>query len=248
MTNSISCIVPFLNEEERIFKVLDELVKVKNLSEIICVDDGSTDRASEKIAQKYPQIRLLRQPENHGKTEAVRQGLKAAVGDDILLMDADLDHVDHKEIEAAIDYYQQNNIDMLILRRMDEFWFMKLSGIDIVLAGERIMRKKDLAEILNLPVEKYQMELAINSYMRQKRSKILWFPYSARPIHKIEKTGFIKGMKKEAEMFSDLFAFVGAKEFFKQSISFTGKKAKLRRSRKKPFSFKKETSDFTQTK
>ena len=48
-TIAVSAIVPFYNEEKRIFYVLDVIEAIQSIDEIICVDDGSTDDAAEKI-------------------------------------------------------------------------------------------------------------------------------------------------------------------------------------------------------
>ena len=48
-TIAVSAIVTFYNEEKRIFYVLDVIEAIQSIDEIICVDDGSTDDAAEKI-------------------------------------------------------------------------------------------------------------------------------------------------------------------------------------------------------
>jgi dolichyl-phosphate beta-glucosyltransferase len=60
--------------------------------ELIVVDDGSLDRTSvvvNELASEYPEIRLIRLAENHGKGHAVRSGVVNAHGKLILFADAD---------------------------------------------------------------------------------------------------------------------------------------------------------------
>src|SRR3989338_10553079 len=108
-----TCIVPFYNEGVRLFNVLDEVVRVNNLGQIICVDDGSVQDQSNAILERYPNIELIRLEKNLGKTGAIREGLRKTEGDLILLFDADLRNLNHTEIEKAVDAMSNDEtIDM----------------------------------------------------------------------------------------------------------------------------------------
>ena len=57
----ISVIVPVYNEEKTIKKVLDELVNIKEVNEIIVIDDNSIDKTIEIIKRlKSPKIILIK--------------------------------------------------------------------------------------------------------------------------------------------------------------------------------------------
>jgi dolichyl-phosphate beta-glucosyltransferase len=91
-TYFLSVVVPAYNEERRLGRTLDSVIDhLKNCpwnSEIIVVDDGSTDHTAE-VARGYEQVKLLLNQRNVGKGEAVRRGVLAASGQFVLMMDAD---------------------------------------------------------------------------------------------------------------------------------------------------------------
>lgn len=93
----ISIIIPFLNEEENIsvlVKSLDDYLARQTFeSEVIFVDDGSTDRSLEKLLIERPSAfsaRVISFSRNFGSHAALRAGVSVAVGDYITFVYADL--------------------------------------------------------------------------------------------------------------------------------------------------------------
>ncbi len=93
----ISVVIPLLNEEESLPELCDWLVHVvneNNLSyEVILIDDGSTDNSwevIENIAAGNEHIKGIRFQRNYGKSAALNEGFKAAKGEVVITMDADL--------------------------------------------------------------------------------------------------------------------------------------------------------------
>ena len=93
----LSIIVPCYNEEETVEIFYQETQKViKQLQcdyEFLFVNDGSKDKTLQKLrflSQKDANVRYLSFSRNFGKESALFAGLKAATGDLITVMDADL--------------------------------------------------------------------------------------------------------------------------------------------------------------
>lgn len=90
---SISIIVPAFNAERDISGTLSEIMRFvaeHNLpSEIIVVDDASTDSTPRLVAEFGNQIKFIRQPVNRGKGAAVRLGMSHATMQWALFLDAD---------------------------------------------------------------------------------------------------------------------------------------------------------------
>ncbi|MFH1591152.1 MAG: dolichyl-phosphate beta-glucosyltransferase [archaeon] len=91
---SLSVVIPAFNEEQRLkeslLRIISFLKRQKGTSEILVVDDGSTDRTATVAKSASPLVKVLSVPENRGKGHAVRAGMLAAKGMRILFSDADL--------------------------------------------------------------------------------------------------------------------------------------------------------------
>lgn len=93
----LSIIIPSFNEELRLPATLEKIAAYirdrRPNTEVIVVDDGSTDRTAAVAASskdKIAELRVLRNGTNRGKGFSVRRGSLEARGDVILFTDADL--------------------------------------------------------------------------------------------------------------------------------------------------------------
>jgi len=84
----LSIIIPAYNEEKRIAKTLKEVAKFEGNTEIICVNDGSTDKTLEVI-KSFKRVKVIDLNKNHGKGYAVKQGVMNAKGKHVMFIDAD---------------------------------------------------------------------------------------------------------------------------------------------------------------
>src|SRR5687768_16658017 len=93
----ISIVVPLLNEEECLPELcawVGRVVTANNLSyEVIMIDDSSTDNSwavIEQLRLKNPNSKGIRLQQNYGKSAALNEGFKAALGKVVITMDADM--------------------------------------------------------------------------------------------------------------------------------------------------------------
>lgn len=113
----VSIIVPVYNGERFLPECIDSLLAqtYKNI-EIICVDDGSTDKSSQLLASyttKDSRIRLISQ-KNAGPGPARNRGIEVATGEYITFFDAD-DWCKPSLVESAVKRIEETQADMVVL-------------------------------------------------------------------------------------------------------------------------------------
>ena len=145
----ISVVAPVYNEEENlpvlVSRLVDVLAPLGRSYEMIFVDDASTDRSrallKEMVAQ-VPQLRVIGFRKNCGETAAGAAGLKAARGDVVITMDADLQN-DPRDIPMMLDYLKEYDMVTGWRRKRDDSWVKRVTskianGVRNALSGETI--------------------------------------------------------------------------------------------------------------
>lgn len=88
--STVSIVIPAYNESEAIAEVIGVLRAAATWREIIVVDDGSTDGTGDRAAAAGATV--VRHPYNIGNGAAVKNGIRRATGEYILIVDADGQH------------------------------------------------------------------------------------------------------------------------------------------------------------
>lgn len=130
---TISCVVPAFNEAANLGPLLTgltaQLAELTERWEVLVIDDGSRDATPVAIAPwlSRPGVRYLRLSRNFGKEAALTAGIDRAVGEVVLLMDADLQHPASLVPEMVEAW--RNGADMVCAARAsraDEGWAKRL--------------------------------------------------------------------------------------------------------------------------
>lgn len=91
----VSVVIPNFNGRKLLEKNLRHVLnaqenKKNHISQIIVIDDGSTDGSGELVRKRFPQIKLIQNLQNLGFARAVNRGVKTAKGDLVALLNTDV--------------------------------------------------------------------------------------------------------------------------------------------------------------
>jgi len=110
----LSVVMPVYNEKDTIEQIIPRVLAVPIRTELIVVDDGSTDGTRDLLTalnQKYP-FKLIFQPQNGGKGAALRRGFQEVRGDLVVIQDADLEY-SPEEFPDLIELICQGRADVV---------------------------------------------------------------------------------------------------------------------------------------
>src|SRR3954462_11905099 len=147
----LSIVIPVHNEEPSLLPLYDRLTAVleslQKPYEILFIDDASTDRSFELLAnlvETDERLKVIRLRRNFGQTAALSAGFHESRGDVIIAMDGDLQHAPEdipallRQIDEGYDIasgWRKERVDNAITRKIPSKianWMMsKASGIDL---------------------------------------------------------------------------------------------------------------------
>ena len=212
----ISIITPCYNEEERIFRVMDEINFGDEETEIIIIDDGSSEKTVEVLKRLPEKITVLRHEKNKGKAEGMRTGLKASHGDVVVFMDADLTGISLNQIKALAEPISKKMCDMVMGIREKDVFYARIFGFANAFGGERAFSREELLKNINIFDEGgYMIEAAFNRYYLRKKKVLKVFMPGVGQTAKYKKSGF-DGLIKSFEMLFQIIGRIGFIEFLMQ--------------------------------
>ena len=200
VANTECCaIIPALNEEQRITHILETALGCGVFSDVLVVDDGSSD-ATGVVAQRCG-ARVVRHEQNRGKALAMLTGLNHTKAPLVCFLDADLIAVTPAHLIALVAPVRQEEAKATLgVFRGGRIATGLAQWIAPMISGQRCLSRKLLVEF-NSWDSGYGIETAINSFLLSKgiRQRIVYW-HGAAQIMKEEKWGFIRGTRTRLKM------------------------------------------------
>ena len=135
---TVSIIIPAFNEEEGIIGTIASCLGVDypaHLTEVIAVNDGSTDGTWERILEakaRWPQLYAVDLGRNYGKRGAMAEGIRRARGDVLVFVDSD-SYLDADAVTAIVQPFADERVGAVVghadVRNSSVNWMTKMQQV-----------------------------------------------------------------------------------------------------------------------
>lgn len=192
---TISAIVPIFNEEENLEGVVARLLSFESIDEVICINDGSTDKSLKILGRFLGRIKLIDYSKNYGKGFALASGIKEALGEIVLFIDSDLKNLSPEHISRLIAPLKDGSCKAVIgvssFEKANCYIPLRFN-----IAGQRAYYRNSLLEHLpKMRSSRYGVEILLNSFFSKKDTGLTILNGLYNPP-KYKKRGIEEGIKE----------------------------------------------------
>jgi len=209
MNNKAAAIISAYNEAPRIALVLETLLTSPYISEVIVVDDGSSDNIDE-VMRKFPDVVYLKNDSNQGKGYSLERASHATDAGVFLFCDADFLDLSHEMLEKVITPVVNDTCDMFIgiySTPSHKYFDILLkftafpSGIN---SGLRAVRRNVWEALPPYYKHRFKLESGLNYLVKWKFRGPLYVHTPYRQVSKETKYGFLRGFTARLKMFFEV--------------------------------------------
>ncbi|MBV9265357.1 MAG: glycosyltransferase family 2 protein [Acidobacteriaceae bacterium] len=234
----LSIVIPIHNEEPAILPLYDRLTTVleslDRTYEIIFVDDASTDRSFDLLAnlvETDSHLKVLRLRRNFGQTAALAAGFDEAQGEVVISLDGDLQHDPDDipgllaKIEEGYDIasgWRKERVDNAVTRKIPSRianWMMKrASGVELHDFGTTFKAyRAEVLKDINLYGELHRFIPALASFYGARIAEV--------PIKNIERPNGAShyGLSRTFRVFFDILTIMFLLRYLTRPMHFFGK-------------------------
>jgi glycosyltransferase involved in cell wall biosynthesis len=239
---TLSIVVPIHNEEPSILPLYDRLTavleRVRRPYEIIFIDDASTDRSFDLLANLVEtdnRLKVIRLRRNFGQTAALAAGFDESQGNVVISLDGDLQHAPEdipallEKIDEGYDIasgWRKQRIDNMVMRKIPSRianWLMKkVSGVDLHDFGTTFKAyRAEILKDINLYGELHRFIPALASFYGARIAEV--------PIRNIPRAAGEShyGIGRTFRVMFDIFTIWFLLRYFTRPMHFFGKMGML---------------------
>jgi glycosyltransferase involved in cell wall biosynthesis len=211
-------IIPCYNEEENITECINRIPDLGKPTQIIVVDDGSSDATSQRVEElksHFPNLSLLRYTPNRGKGFAVKKGFNFADAEVLIILDADMS-VMPEELTKFVRALNSGNARVIngsrfilpmeegamnSIRRLGNrifsllFWLSTGVKVTDTLCGTKVIYKKDYHNMLWGICPWGDFDILFNAVRLKLKIKEVGIKYCKREKGKSKMTVITTGLK-----------------------------------------------------
>ena len=135
---TVSIVIPAFNEEDGIIGTIESCLGTDypaHLTEVIAVNDGSTDRTWARILEakkRWPQLYAIDLGRNYGKRGAMAEGIRRAKGDVLVFVDSD-SYLDTDAVTAIVQPFADTRVGAVVghaeVRNSKVNWMTKMQQV-----------------------------------------------------------------------------------------------------------------------
>lgn len=199
---TLTVIIPVYNEENTLKEIISRVISTGIASEIICVNDGSTDNSGKILSEirngSRTRVKVITHDSNFGKGAAIRSALKETEGEITVIQDADLEY-DPSQFKKMLMLFENKDVKVVYGSRnllknpksSQAFYWggILLSRLTNVLYGSKItdestcykMFRTDLLRELNLECSGFDFCPEVTSKILKRKIVIYEVPINYAP-------------------------------------------------------------------
>jgi hypothetical protein len=200
----VSAVVPVFNEETTVATVVEILLGCVRIDEVVCVNDGSTDRSLGILHRFGDRIILVDLQPNRGKGHALAEGTRKAAGDIVVFFDADLTNLSPEHVAALLEPITTGRARAVLGSPGGDFLYSVASAlapgvadsIGSTFTGERAYFRRDLLpHAARMEATRFGVEVYLNGQFAKTDTIVVALPRLAA-LGKQDKHGWSLAVKE----------------------------------------------------
>jgi len=202
----VSVVIAAYDEAATVAECVRSVIGHPAIGEVIVVDDGSSDDTAARA--RAAGAKVVELPSNRGKGAALEAGIRAARGETLLLLDADVTGLTPEAVSRILQPVLAGEVDMHVgLRARKTLWLNRLLHVFPIIGGERALTRALWLQVPERHKRGFRIEIALN-YTAKRCGKGMGFALVEGLVHRTKerKFGVWRGILRRLHMIGEVVA------------------------------------------